>query len=654
MKSILAVDAQEDRLNMRRQLVGILGTISLYLIGVTDIRANTLSPSQQTYLNAKQALDDGDRDKYLALRAALGDYPLNIYLDYHDKQADIYRQSGPHAAVSLTAFAQTPLYTPLKHRYLQKAGAQSRWEDFLAISPQLPRNTKLQCYFYRAKMQTGDTELAWKGARQLWLYGYSRPKACDPLFTAWTKAGHRSQELIWQRMLLAFNAGQHSLLHWLSRKITGQKAQAEALLKLYRDPRKLRHTSDYMAKGASWSDLVAAGLTKLSHKDLPQTITLYDKYRKAGRFSDYQIKKLRRTLVRRALLTQEESLAGYVDSQLAAIGSDDLVEMRLRWAIRNGDQQTVKQILPLLTDTGKATARWRYWQAMALPDQASRDAALSKLAGERSFYGFLAANMLNKPIALNSKEPKALPDMQAKLSQDPAWLRIIELQALDKPFDVRTEWKQLLMRSEPQAWEQLTLMASDRQWHAMGVEGTIHGKLWDHVSQRFPFAHDAQFKSAAKSYRVNANELRAIARRESAFFSHASSRVGARGLMQLMPATAKQTSRKHKLNYRKKVDLYDVPLNVTLGSAYYSGLLERFDNNRILATAAYNAGPHRVTAWLERTNNQLDAISFIESIPFRETREYVQAVFSYRLIYEQLANNTAPPLLSDAEQAHNY
>ncbi|MCL1039180.1 transglycosylase SLT domain-containing protein [Shewanella submarina] len=639
---------------MLKQLLGILGLVSFSMGLTTTSAAAGLTAQQQAYLDAREAQEQGNSARYQTLRKQLGDYPLTVYLDYHDKQDDILRQSGPKAAISLAAFAQTPLYNTLKHRYLQRAGKQKRWKDFLAISPKLPRDTELQCYYYRAKLQNGDPSLAWVGAKNLWLHGYSQPDACDVLFSEWTKAGKRSQDLVWQRMMLAFDSGQYSLMSWLSRKVTGHKQDAEALVQVYRDPRRLRHINRYMGSGEYKEDIVAAGLKRLARKDLEQAVRLYLKYQKADRFTEHESRKLNRYLVRRALIRQEESLSDHVDTMLPLLGSDDLTEMRLRWAIRNGDNQVIEKTLPLLSDTAAASARWQFWQARMMTDPARRSDSLAKLATQRNFYGFMAANSQGLPINLNQITPAEDQAAQQKLEKDAAWLRVVELQALDKHYDARVEWRQLLARVNQEARTQYTLMAGNNNWPAMGVQGTIQGKLWNHVSQRFPLAHEGEFNAAAKRHKVNGDELRAIARRESAFYPRARSGVGARGLMQLMPATAKETARKHKLKYRRQSDLYDVGLNVKLGSAYYAGLLQQFDQNRILATAAYNAGPHRVTAWLKRTDGKLDAVSFIESIPFRETREYVQAVFSYRLIYEELAGKATTPLLSDAEQSASY
>lgn len=142
--------------------------------------------------------------------------------------------------------------------------------------------------------------------------------------------------------------------------------------------------------------------------------------------------------------------------------------------------------------------------------------------------------------------------------------------------------------------------------------------------------------------RVDAALVHAITRQESEFNTRAVSSSGARGLMQLMPATAKAVSRRQKLRYRR-AKLFDPTYNLRLGTAYLGGLLNRFGGSYIMAVAAYNAGPHRVRRWVKeygdprRTN--VDVVDWVESIPFTETRNYVQRVMENLQIFRVRISN---------------
>ncbi len=144
----------------------------------------------------------------------------------------------------------------------------------------------------------------------------------------------------------------------------------------------------------------------------------------------------------------------------------------------------------------------------------------------------------------------------------------------------------------------------------------------------------------------------AIARRESAFYPWAQSPVGARGLMQLMPATGREVA--SSLGKRQSSsDLFDVEHNVLLGSAYYRQLLDRFDGNRVFALTAYNAGPHRVNRWRNKPGQGVPVDVWIDTIPYKETREYVQAVLFYNVVFQYLMGDTRS-LLTPAEFKAKY
>ena len=140
--------------------------------------------------------------------------------------------------------------------------------------------------------------------------------------------------------------------------------------------------------------------------------------------------------------------------------------------------------------------------------------------------------------------------------------------------------------------------------------------------------------------------------RESAFYPQARSPVGARGLMQIMPATGAQVAsslgRRHS-----NTDLYEVDHNVLLGSAYYRQLLDRFNGNRIFALTAYNAGPHRVDRWRHAPPDAVPVDIWVETIPYKETREYVQAVLAYNVVFRYLMGDT-PSLLTPEERQALY
>jgi soluble lytic murein transglycosylase len=206
---------------------------------------------------------------------------------------------------------------------------------------------------------------------------------------------------------------------------------------------------------------------------------------------------------------------------------------------------------------------------------------------------------------------------------------------------VKREWEALLQGREGDIQRQLGLYAFDKGWSHLSVVASIRSKSWSAINIRFPEVKPGLFLKNSKKYQVPSSYIYAITRQESSFDQFASSPVGATGYMQLMPATAKETAQKIGLkSYKKQAQLTQGHINVQLGTAYFDSLLTRYKGNRILATAAYNAGPHRVDRWKKdkkgRDTKALSMDSWIEAIPYKETRRYVKNVLAYNVIYQHV------------------
>ena len=156
------------------------------------------------------------------------------------------------------------------------------------------------------------------------------------------------------------------------------------------------------------------------------------------------------------------------------------------------------------------------------------------------------------------------------------------------------------------------------------------------VNLRFPLGFANDIKQYAGDQKINPAWAFAITRRESSFMPDANSPAGAKGLMQIMPGTAKQLARKTISNRY----LFEAKNNIKLGTKYLRNLLDRHDGNQVLATAAYNAGPYRVKSWLKNAES-LPADVWIETIPYKETREYVKSVLAYQQIYQHKVGQDA-------------
>jgi soluble lytic murein transglycosylase len=195
-------------------------------------------------------------------------------------------------------------------------------------------------------------------------------------------------------------------------------------------------------------------------------------------------------------------------------------------------------------------------------------------------------------------------------------------------------------------------VAQRRGWAYLGIQASIRAKAKDALALRFPTPNQSLFLRYAEDRNVDPGLLYALARQESALYSGAMSPVGAVGLMQLMPATAAHTAQKIGDPAPTIGQLVNPEINVRLGSAYIKSLLDQYSGNRILAAAAYNAGPGRVRKWLAQSDN-MPADLWVENIPFKETRNYVQNVMVFNAIYQGRLNRPIV-FMTDAEKQQHY
>lgn len=625
------------------------GLILVLLLGsATPIELLAL---RERYVEAETLLASRQFDDYETLRPALDDYPLAVYLDYQDLEARLIAVDGEQARAFLESARDTPLALRFKGHYLRAQGKLKRWKNLLAVSTELPNSVDLQCYYYRAHNMAGDRSLAWAGAQALWTHGSSRPRACDPLFQEWLKAGNMTDEISWQRQLLAFDARRRGLMSYAADQGSASlQPWSERLLSAYRRPDRIGNL-DLPVTDPRSRQIYVRALQRLARQDAALALDIWR--RDSGRypFSNQQVTEVLDTIASRSLSQEAPGLASWRDTYLAERGDAGLLEPRLRKAIAESDWVALDRLVRCLPPEAYASPVWRFWEGYAAMENGDEWRARdiwTRLAAERQYYGFLAAELTGQPYQLNHQPlpPLRNPDELEKLA---ALQRTDELMYHERGNWARSEWMQLLPALSRDDQVRLAQYATHRGWHRFAIDAAAVAEAWDALELRFPRAYEPTFVEIGQQYSIPETELMAIARRESSFFPEAVSGAGARGLMQLLPSTARRVSPYKQPDLSQQ--LFDVKTNVALGGAFYRQLLDRYQNNRVLTLAAYNAGPLRVKRW--RSDPGMTAPQWIESIPYPETREYVKSVLAYNVVYR--AMNQAPASLfnrSELEQRY--
>lgn len=561
-------------------------------------------------------------------------FPLAGYLEYHR-----LRQQLPHVSeADMLAFIRrhehSPLASDARELAIDAWGRSQQWQKLRAVSQGVPGNMRLRCFYYQALLSE-ERQRGLEAARQLYLSGQSRPAACDPLFDALADAGTLDDTLVWLRIQLAYDAGSAGLMRYLRSTLSTPALQkrADQLLNLYQRPQDIRLVN----AGELDNSLIIKTLERLAKKNPDYAYQLLPVMARRFGLPDSERVQVTRQIAWYLVIRDEHADAPWLDPWLRQHGDEKLLDQRIRAAIRTMDWPAVADFIAALPQDSASSPRWQYWLGRSLAEQqqhAQAEERFREAADERSFWGFLAAEKLGQPPALNNA---GAAHGDTPLSEENQLLlaQVRLLQAADEAGLARQAWLHALRRSDSSQLPALAEAAADNGWPHLAIESALYSGHRNVLDWRFPLDLADDFKAAGNHYGVDPLLLMSVARRESAFNAHARSPAGARGLMQLMPATARAVARKASTPEPRASELNDPALNLSLGSQYLAGLLDRYQGNRILALAAYNAGPHRVDRWLSDEQYPFDV--FIEAIPFYETREYVQAILAYRVIFAERA-----------------
>ncbi|ANI30858.1 lytic murein transglycosylase [Yersinia entomophaga] len=618
--------------------------------------ADSLDAQRQRYQQVKQAWDSNQMATVEQLLPTLRDYPLYPYLEYRQLTQDLGQVSAAQISDFLNRNPTLPPARSLSSRFVNELANREDWRGLLSFSPQPPKPVAARCNYYYAKWASGEQQVAWDGASEIWLNGQSLPGSCDKLFTVWQQAGHQTPLATLARMRLALKEGNASLVNFLLKQLPSDyQTMGTALAKLQSDPASVESFARTVGPTDFTRSATIIAFTRLARQDVENARAMIPTLTRLQKMSEKDKLELEEAVAWRLMgndATYEQ--AKWRDEVTLRSHATPLLERRIRMALGTGDRKGLQAWLERLPADAKDKDEWRYWRATLLIEQGNKaegEAILRELTKARGFYPMVAAQKLNIPYPI-MVEVATKPD--TSLADSPEIARVRELMYWNMDNLARNEWSYLVAsRSKPQQ-EALARYAFNQKWADLSVQATIVAKLWDHLEERFPLAWPQEFRRATEGKGITPSYAMAIARQESAWNPKAQSPVGAAGLMQVMPRTADHTVKLNNISgYVNSSQLLDPVTNIEIGTSYLEEVYQQFGRNRILASAAYNAGPSRVNTWLGNSAGQIDAVAFIESIPFSETRGYVKNVLAYDAFYRHFMHRPAK-VLSDAEWQRRY
>ncbi|MEH6444156.1 MAG: transglycosylase SLT domain-containing protein [Oceanospirillaceae bacterium] len=607
---------------------------------------NSLNQQRALYTQAKQAFAKKDNALANKLTNSLKNYSLYPYLKLKQLQRDIKTTSQSQIHRFIKTYADSPVAKKAQASYLQNLANTKQWRLFEKNYRRLPLTSAYYtCYNLQAKINTGNANKSLAEIAKLWNVGNSQPKSCNPVFAYWMKRGNPSSNLAFERSWKAINAKNYSVAKFTAKYVTkkSQQNSLELFWKIKKDVSLISSAKTLSKKTPHNNDISAYAIRKFAVKNTDAALNSWLRDRSRFKFTEKQLKYLNVYFANKYAKKTfyDPSSLGVLQKIDPNYQYDEISEWKTRLALISQNWKLVISLIGKMPKGLRTDNRWVYWletaKQRANPKQ--YQAQFKAILQERDFYSYMAASLTNQPFKLNHSKTAIASNIKKSLLKQPSVQRMSELYKTGDTGKAYQEWR--LLRSSLNDKQTLAMgyIANSWGWYIQGIRIAAKLKTWDELDIRFPRAKNKLFAKLGKERGIGSTWPVAIARQESAYNQYAQSPAGARGFMQLMPATAKSTAKKYNVPYKNKSDLFDPQTNISLGTAYLNQMMAKF-NNQAHSTAAYNAGPHRAERWI-KSRGTLPLDIWMETIPFNETRKYVQNVLTYSVIYDLLANRKA-------------
>lgn len=642
-------------------ITGLLATITatshVAAASATQQTSLSVNPDQtRLYQNTLIAIRKGQLKTAQRGLYQLNNYPLIPYVEKALLYKRIHHLSKQQAQTFLDQYQGSVPAKQFRHKWLSHLAKKQRWQSFIEFYNPDQASQDINCHYLTALHDTQQSAAALSKTPQYWLTAKSLPKSCDRPLQKWQQAGLLSNKLMWQRIKLAIDSGNYQLLNYLSKKsdIT-LKSYISQLRSIDKKPQQLLNVSSYSNNNSYTKDIILYGLEKLADQDINLTLKLWPKYQQNTAFNDTQQQHIKQIIGRHLIASGSNEALPWLIKNDPNSEDEFLLTWRILLAVKQQQWSTANRWITLLPTETQQKPQWQYWLAKSQirhqPNHTVAQESLKKLAKQRHYYGFLAAELLQLPYVITDRDTPHTIDMQSFINL-PAIQRAKVFYSMNEITAARREWYQATQFLTAQQQVSASAIANQWGWHQQAILSSTKASYKDDLTLRFPLAFQHNIIPAAKATELEAEWIYAITRQESAFATDALSPAGAKGLMQLRPSTAKEVAKQAGLSYKRN-DIYQANTNILLGSHYLQQLLSTFDGNRVLATAAYNAGPYRVKRWLNQQPKNLEYDVWIETLPYYETRNYIKNVLVSSVIYGyRMGNKTT--LVTNNEQRINY
>ncbi len=608
--------------------------IVFFLLGALSTASVWAAPGDAAVLQAQQAFSARKLANLVrAARDVPADHVLAPAVEYWRLMLTS-RTEDARIADFLARHPGSRMAEALRADWLKSLGAREAWSLYLAEYPRLVKpDAAHQCYAYRAEWAQGNRSHQ-REAVTLWFTGRDMPSACSPLFAQLIETGLIREEDVWRRLRLALEAGNPNVAGVVANALPEAQRPAAALFdQATRDPARLLNantTLDFSRRGDREIALYAFDQLARRRSDQAEQALA----RRAAQFTAEELGTAWARLATWAARRHETTALAWFQQAGAAVASDFQREWWARAALRAGDWQAVLRAIDGMGEATRTQPVWRYWRARALDAGGQRGAAnplFLALSREHHYYGQLAQEELGPVMQAPVVNVKMGGDDVAAIARHPGIARALAFYALGLRSEASLEWNWAIQTlTDPQLLAAAEL-ARRMEWYDRAINTAERTRELHDFELRFLAPYRELAQRAARENDIDEAWVFGLMRQESRFVNVARSSVGASGLMQIMPATARWIAQRLGIKRFHPNEMQDPAKNIQFGAYYLKHVQTSLDGSPVLATAAYNAGPSRAQRW--RDTRPMEAAVYIESIPFAETRDYVKKVMSNAMYY---------------------
>jgi soluble lytic murein transglycosylase len=610
-------------------------------IALANAPARAQSATDADVLAARDAALRGQWKVLEAYRGRFAGHILEAYPAYWLLAGNLERSDPREVQAFLARYPSSPLAESLRREWLKALGASGSWELFRAEYSRVQGDdVEITCYSFQERLARADPEVVAE-ARSLFLSWRETTAACDPVFAVLAASRRLTEGEAWERVRRMLSLGNVKEAKRVNALLPARLGLHEKSLdKANSDPAGFLAREKLQPLTRATLETVVFALARLARNKPEDAADRLGAL--APRLGDDAARYAWGQVAWQAAMNHHPRALEWYANAKDSVLTDSQIAWWARAALRAGDWKEVIAAIQALPPEEAREPAWRYWRARALRALGSPEAAdalFKGIAGSQGFYAVLAAEEVG--IAVTPQWSGWHPQ-QADLDRVRALdgiRRALELYRLNLDNEALREWLWAIRGFDDPtllAAAEVARIANEPDRAINTAERTV--QIHDYA-QRFPTPHRETLAAAVRQWGLDEAIVYGLIRQESRFVPDARSRVGATGLMQLMPATARWVAKQISITPFRSEMLMLPEVNLQMGTYYFRRILNEL-GHPILATAAYNAGPGRARRW--KDEKALEGAIYIETIPFYETRDYVKKVFTNAWYYRhRLTGKTA-------------